>query len=48
MALPALFRGEEVPKLAAVISKSVMAILSLGFVAACVWSFISARRSRLA
>lgn len=44
--LPALFAGEPVARPAAVISQSLMAVLSLLFVVRCVRSFIDARRNR--
>ena len=43
--LPALLGGGEIARPAAVISRSIMAALSLLFVVLCVNSFIAARRS---
>lgn len=44
--LPALLAGEELERPMAVVSQSVMAALSIVFVALCVRSFIQARRAR--
>ena len=44
--LPAVLSGEPVDHAAAAITKSIMAILCLVFVALCVKSFIDARRGR--
>ena len=46
LSLPAVLSGEPVERPAAVISKSIMAVLSLLYVARCVKSFIDARRNR--
>jgi hypothetical protein len=46
ISLPALLSGADVPLPAAVISKSLMAIVCAVFVGLCVRSFIEARRSR--
>ena len=46
LSLPAVLSGESVARPAAVISKSIMAVLSLLYVARCVKSFIDARRNR--
>lgn len=46
LALPALLGGEEVARPAAVIARSVMAVLTLVLVVAGVRSFIAARRAR--
>lgn len=46
VSLPAVISGESVARPAAVIAKSIMAVLSLLYVARCVKSFIDARRNR--
>lgn len=46
LSLPAVLSGEPVERPMAVVSKSIMAVLSLLFVARCVKSFIDARRNR--
>ena len=46
VSLPAVLSGESVARPAAVIAKSIMAVLSLLYVARCVKSFIDARRNR--
>jgi hypothetical protein len=48
MKLPALLGGQEVARPAAVISQSIMGVLTAVFVALCVKSFIDARKGRQA
>ncbi|KYF93698.1 hypothetical protein BE20_08650 [Sorangium cellulosum] len=43
--LPALLSGGDVERPAAVIAQSLMAVLSAGYVALCVRSFVAARRA---
>ncbi len=43
--LPAVLSGGDVERPAAVVAQSLMAVLSAGYVALCVRSFIAARRS---
>ncbi len=40
--------GAEVERPQAVVAQAIMCVLSVGFVALCVWSFISVRRARKA
>ncbi|WP_437875862.1 hypothetical protein [Sorangium sp. So ce513] len=43
--LPALLSGGDVERPAAVVAQSLMAVLSAGYVAVCVRSFVAARRA---